>query len=251
MPAAGRAAGEPAGPARGDPLVIDGAAKSFGQIAVLRDVSFRVEAGQVVGLLGSNGAGKSTLCNILSGLVRCDRGAVSLDGADLGRIPVAERARLGVGRSFQTPRLFPSLSLRENLAITDAIGHGEAGEILRALAITGSDAQISRDNDFFARRLTEVARAVALGRHVLLLDEPLAGLTEDQHAIVLALARSAAQRGSRVVLVEHLVPAVAPVVDKLVVLAGGIVIADGPPAEVLADEAVIEAYLGSALVVES
>lgn len=245
------ASGEQARPARGEPLIIDGVQRSFGQVSVLRGVSFRVEPGQVVGLLGSNGAGKTTLCNILSGLLRSDQGTVSLGRADLARASITERTRLGVGRSFQTPRLFPSLSLRENLAVASAIDHGEAGDILRALAVTGSDAQISREADFFARRLTEVARAVVLGHQILLLDEPLAGLTEDQHAIVLGLARKAAEGGSRVVLVEHLIPAVAPFVDKLVVLARGVVIADGAPTAVLANEAVIEAYLGSALVVES
>jgi len=242
-------AGHP--PPGGGPLVIDAVGKAFGQVTVLRGVSFQVEPGQVVGLLGANGAGKSTLCNILSGLLRPDQGAVSLGGTDLARIPVTERSRLGVGRSFQTPRLFPTLSLRDNLAVSTAIGHGQAGQILHALAVEGADTRVSRESEFFARRLAEVARAVFLGRQLLLLDEPLAGLTEDQHTVVLGLARQAARSGSRVILVEHLVPVVAPVVDKLVVLAGGVVIADGPPAEVLADAAVIDAYLGSALVVES
>jgi branched-chain amino acid transport system permease protein len=248
------AAPAPAGRKRhagGEPLVIDGVMKAFGEVEVLRGVSFRVEAGQVVGLLGSNGAGKSTLCNILSGLLAPDQGAVTLGRANLARASIVDRSRLGVGRSFQTPRLFPSLSLTENLSVADVIGHGRAGGILQALGLAAPHTKVSRDNDFFARRLTEVARAVALGSQILLLDEPLAGLTEEQHAVVLDLAREAASGGSRVVLVEHLVPAIAPCVDKLVVLAGGVVIADGAPAEVLADEAVIAAYLGSALVVES
>jgi branched-chain amino acid transport system permease protein len=248
----GRILPPPSGPPPGGgPLVIDGVGKAFGHVTVLRGVSFQVEPGQVVGLLGANGAGKSTLCNILSGLLQPDHGALLLGGTDLARIPVTERARLGVGRSFQTPRLFPSLSLRDNLAVSTAIGHGQAGQILDALAVADADTRVSRESEFFARRLAEVARAVFLGRQLLLLDEPLAGLTEDQHTVVLGLARQAAQAGSRVILVEHLVPVVAPVVDKLVVLAGGVVIADGPPAEVLADAAVIDAYLGSALVVES
>ncbi len=124
-------------PPGGGPLVIDGVGKAFGHVTVLRGVSFQVEPGQVVGLLGANGAGKSTLCNILSGLLQPDQGAVLLGGTDLARIPVTERARLGVGRSFQTPRLFPTLSLRDNLAVSTAIGHGQAGEILHALAVAG------------------------------------------------------------------------------------------------------------------
>lgn len=238
-------------PPGGGPLVIDGLRKRFGKLDVLRGVSFRVEPGQVVGLLGSNGAGKSTLCNILSGLVTPDLGAVTLGPVDLAHASVVGRSRLGIGRSFQTPRLFASLSLTENLSVADAISHGQAGMILQSLALTPPRAQVSRDSDFFGRRLTEVARAVALGHQILLLDEPLAGLTEEQHAVVLDLAREAARGGSRVILVEHLVPAVSPFVDKLVVLADGVVIADGPPARVLADEMVIRAYLGSALAVES
>lgn len=234
----------------GPPLAVNGVTRSFGEVQVLRGVSFQVEPGQVVGLIGSNGAGKSTLCNILSGLLTADQGSIRIGPNDLAHTPAAERARSGVGRSFQTPRLFASLTLRENLSASQAIGHVRAGTILRELALRVDPARVARDDDFFACRLTEVARAAALGGELLLLDEPLAGLTEQQHAIVLGLARQAADAGSRVILVEHLIPAITPYVDKLVVLAGGVVIADGPPSTVLADEAVIRAYLGSALAVE-
>lgn len=234
-----------------EPLILDGVVKSFGKIDVLKGVSFQVRPGEVVGLLGSNGAGKSTLCNILSGIFPASGGSLKLGEIDMTHLSMVDRSLLGVGRSFQTPRLFPSLSLMENLAVSETIGYRRAAEILQSLSISGDDARISRESDFFARRLTEVARAAALGSQLLLLDEPLAGLTEEQHDVVLDLARGAALNGSRVIVVEHLIPVVAPVVDRLIVLAGGVVIADGIAADVLADENVIQAYLGNALVVES
>jgi branched-chain amino acid transport system permease protein len=232
-----------------EPLVLDRVRKSFGQVEVLRAVSFEIRAGEVVGLLGVNGAGKSTLCNLLSGLLPADGGAMRIGATELSAMSAAQRAAFGVGRSFQTPRLFASLSLAENLAVVSGISRREAVDTLAAAAVRADPARVSARAEFFARRLTEVARAMAMGTRLLLLDEPLAGLSEEEHAVVLGMARLAADQGSRVLIVEHLVPAIAPVADRLVVLAGGEVIADGPPREVLVHEGVVRSYLGQSAAV--
>lgn len=230
----------------GGDLVLRGVQKSFGRLEVLKDVNFTVRPGEVLGIVGPNGAGKSTLCNLISGVEPTTGGVISLGEVDLTSIPARKRTEHGIGRSFQTPRLFASLSLTKNLALAaPGVGEETAKTALAALGITDAHLRRGDDSQFFARRLTEVVKATAQGTSVLLLDEPLAGLTSDEHASVLALAREAANAGACVIIVEHLIPVLAPAVDRIVALADGRVIADGAPADVLVDEAVVEAYLGS------
>jgi branched-chain amino acid transport system ATP-binding protein len=121
---------------------------------------------------------------------------------------------------------------------------------LRSIGIPNAGRRRGDDAQFFARRLTEVKKASAVGRSVLILDEPLAGLTSEEHAIVLSMARQAADSGACVAIVEHLIPVLAPAVDRIVALANGRIIADGPPREVLQVESVVEAYLGVPHVME-
>ncbi len=222
--------------------------KSFGQARVLTGVSFTVSPGEVVGVVGPNGAGKSTICNLISGVERVSGGSISIDSVDVASSSVHGRAAHGVGRSFQNPRLFRSLSLVENLDLCSGLGRPEARTAVTSMGINDPDERYGDDPDFYARRLVEVAKAVYLGESVLLLDEPLAGLTPDQHDVVLTMARQAADLGASVVIVEHLIPVIAPVVDRLVVLLDGRIIADGPARDVLTDDAVVDAYLGSAAV---
>lgn len=228
-------------------LRIEGISKSFGTLQVLRDVNFEVRPGEVVGILGPNGAGKTTLCNLISGIEPATSGAITLDNVDVGRLPVRKRSREGIGRSFQTPRLFDSLSLMHNLMLASRqMSEATADEALAAMAIPNSRSRRGDDSQFFARRLTEVLKASVHASSLLMLDEPLAGLTSDEHEIVLGMARRKAQEGACVLIVEHLIPVLAPAVDRIVVLHDGQIIANGPPAEVLKNEAVIEAYLGTA-----
>jgi branched-chain amino acid transport system permease protein len=220
--------------------------KSFGRLEVLRGVSFSVRPGEVVGILGPNGAGKSTLCNLISGVEPPSGGAITLDGTELTGVPVHRKASHGMGRSFQTPRLFPSLSLAQNLTLArQHLGELTAEELLLKLGVQDARHRRGDDSQFFARRLTEVTKATMQGSSVLMLDEPLAGLTASEHEIVLGMARHAANAGACVVIVEHLIPVIAPMVDRMVVLHEGRIIADGAPTAVLEQEAVIEAYLGA------
>jgi branched-chain amino acid transport system permease protein len=225
-------------------LRVDHVAKSFGAVEVLTDVSFAVRPGEIVAVVGPNGAGKSTLCNIVSGLEPVSAGDVRLDDESLIGVPVRGRAARGIGRTFQTPRLFVSLTLTENLVAGGSFTRADARRALQAVGIDDVDRRYGDDSDFFARRLGEVARAMRQGSTLLLLDEPLAGLTDGEQDVVLDLARAAAARGSAVLLIEHLIPKIAPVADRMVVLADGRVIADGRPGEVLALESVMDSYLG-------
>jgi branched-chain amino acid transport system permease protein len=228
-------------------LRITGVSKSFGPLAVLRDVTFEVRPGEVVGILGPNGAGKTTLCNLISGIEPATSGSISLDGQEVSRLPVRKRSAVGMGRSFQTPRLFESLTLMQNLMLgAKALDEGVADGALAAMSIPNSRERRGDDSQFFARRLTEVLKANVQATSLLMLDEPLAGLTSEEHEIVLGMARRKAEEGACVLIVEHLIPVLAPAVDRIVVLHGGRIIADGPPEEVLKNETVVEAYLGSA-----
>jgi ABC-type branched-subunit amino acid transport system ATPase component/ABC-type uncharacterized transport system permease subunit len=225
-------------------LQVEDVAKSFGAVEVLSGVTFHVRPGEILAVVGPNGAGKSTLCNIVSGLEGVSAGRVLLDGVPLTSLPIRRRTAYGIGRTFQTPRLFSSLTLTENLVATGAFTSESAVKALEAVGIVNPDDRYGDDSDFFARRLSEVARAMRQGSTLLLLDEPLAGLTDGEQDIIIKLARAAAAGGSAVLLIEHLIPKIAPVVDRMVVLFEGNVIADGQPDDVLALEAVMDSYLG-------
>ena len=230
-----------------DGLKVAAVSKSFGPLHVLRDVHFEIRPGEVVGILGPNGAGKTTLCNLISGLEAPSSGLITLDGADVTHLPARKRSAAGFGRSFQAPRLFPSLTLMQNLMLgSRQIEETAADRALASMAIPHSSTRRGDDSQFFARRLTEVLKASLQAESLLILDEPLAGLTSEEHDIVLGMARQKAQDGACVLIVEHLIPVLAPAVDRIVVLHEGRIIADGKPATVLKDEAVVEAYLGSA-----
>ena len=219
--------------------------KRFGSLSVLNGVSFHIRPGEVVGIIGPNGAGKSTLCNLISGVEQVTAGTIKLDGRAIEGERLHERITLGIGRSFQTPRLFPSLSLADNLRLSQhEMSLSTAESVLGMVGMPDGGRRRGDDPQFFARRLTEIAKATIIGRSVLILDEPLAGLADLEHEIVLGLARGAANEGVCVAIVEHLVPVLAPAVDRMVVLHEGRIIADGPPAVVLKHGEVIDAYLG-------
>jgi branched-chain amino acid transport system permease protein len=218
--------------------------KSFGGLTVLRDVSFTVEPGEVVGLVGPNGAGKSTICNIIAGTMQPDGGTVYLGDQRMGHMPPHKRTRAGLGRTYQTPKAFPSLTLAENVAIAGSrIGTSEAAELLRSYGV----ATPSKRGDaatLVERRIVEIARLTPLEPGWVVLDEPLAGLdAEDQQRLLSLIDRLTAQ-GTGVLIVEHLIPVIAPRTNRIVVLDGGRLIADGPPEEVLQSQEVVDAYLG-------
>lgn len=232
------------------PLRVESVAKAFGGLHVLSDVTIRVEPGEIVGLVGPNGAGKSTICNIVAGVIGPDSGLVALGSRRVDGLPPYRRARLGLGRTFQTPRVFPTLNLAENVAIA---GRGpltaDPAALLRELGVAAPDRNGARAS-LFERRMVEVARLAATRPRWVLLDEPLAGLTGDEHDVILRLVRRFADAGACVVIIEHLIPAIAPVTDRMIVLSGGRLIGDGEPRAVLRQPEVVDAYLGQPVALE-
>jgi branched-chain amino acid transport system permease protein len=222
-------------------LHVAGLSVAFGGVRALREVTLEVGEGELVGLIGPNGAGKTTLVDAVSGFVGYT-GRVELAGADLSGLPPYERARRGLGRTWQSTELFDDLDVQENLTVA-----ARGGPTARALALVGMDwaaeampAQLSMGQ----RKLVGVARALAARPRLLCLDEPAAGLDTRESAELGACLRGLADQGQSMLLIEHDMGLVLGICDRVVVLEFGQVIADGPPAVVRTDPQVIAAYLG-------
>ncbi|MGH7080833.1 MAG: ABC transporter ATP-binding protein [Acetobacteraceae bacterium] len=225
---------------------------AFGGVRALDSVSFAVTAGAVFGIIGPNGAGKTTLLNAISGVCRPRSGQLHFDGRNITGQPPYRLARLGIARTFQIVRPFARMTVRENVEVGAMFGttrRGSAGSAAaEALVRTGLDAKA----DFMPPQLTlaerkrlEVARAIAMRPRVLLLDEVFAGLNHSEVAHAIELVRKIRGDGLTVIIIEHVMKAVLALCDRLLVLNFGTKLAEGPVADVIADPAVVQAYLGS------
>jgi branched-chain amino acid transport system ATP-binding protein len=222
----------------------------FGGVTALADVSVDVAEAEVVGIIGPNGAGKSTALNALSGFVRPTSGSMRLRGESLERMTPATRARRGIGRTFQTPRLFPGLTVAQNLQVTgrQRSRQHSFGGVTEVLALCGISDLAGRPTDVLTageRRFAELARALMLGPDVLLLDEPATGLrSQEVHQFGSILRHLRDTYGTAALLVSHDLQIVYDCCASVVVFNEGRVLTVGTPRQVRADPAVIQAYFG-------
>ncbi len=225
----------------------------FGGLAALSDVSFAVKEGEILGLVGPNGAGKTTLFNAISGLVR-PRGRILFAGRDITGRPLYQRARIGIGRTFQIPQPMQRLSLRENLEVAQVFGAGghdpaRIDQILTVMELThkaGADAASALTLQELKR--LEVAKALAIRPRLLLLDEVLAGLeSRAKHCFMLKLRELHALFALTIVIVEHDIETISNLCSRAVVLNFGRQIADGTPEAVFRDPEVVKSYTGGGL----
>jgi branched-chain amino acid transport system ATP-binding protein len=240
--------------ANGTPvLAAIGARKRFGALVVLQDVDFAVGAGEAVGIVGPNGAGKTTLLNVLAGSLQPNAGSISFHGSDVTAAGAAQRCRLGIARAHQVPRPFGGMTVFENVLVAAVTGGGRKGSqaherSIASLELCGLLASANRQAETLGlldRKRLELARALATDPVVLLLDEIGAGLTDAEAGELVGTIRDLRRREIAIVWIEHIVHVLVQVVGRLVCMDAGRVIADGEPEAVMANAAVIDAYLGS------
>ena len=232
-------------------LIADGLSVQFGGLKALADVSLSVRAGEILGIIGPNGAGKTTLFNALNGIITPSSGTVSYDGRRLSGLPPEAICALGIGRTFQTVRSFPRLTLLENVVVGAFVRHRDNASALAAakaaLVRTGLSDRASAPASTLTNRelrLMELARALAGGPGLILMDESFAGLSTDDIEAMLPLLRKLRDEGLTIVIIEHTMQAMVRLADRFLVLDHGVVIADGMPQDVVRDREVIAAYLG-------
>lgn len=234
-------------------LELSGVQKKFGGLAAVSNVSWAMEQGEIVGLLGPNGSGKTTVLNMISGALSPTAGQISLAGRTISGLAPNRIAHMGVARTFQLVRILPSLSVLDNVVASVAFGRSrhwgeEARRIamdnLKAVGLADSAGENAGALTYIDQKRVELARALAAEPSLLLLDEWLSGLNPTELRTGIDLILSLKSKGTTILLVEHIMDAVHALCERAIVMNAGEVIADGPTAAVLKEAAVIKAYLG-------
>jgi len=233
-------------------LALDKISKRFGAIVIAEAVDLALGDNEALGIIGPNGAGKTTLFGIISGTVMPDSGRVLYDGTDITRLPPAPRCVMGIGRSFQIPLPFGGMNVFENLVVAAAFGagrrerdaYGSCMEVLERCGLADKANRPAGSLTLLDRKRLELARALATGPRVLLLDEVAGGLTERECHALIDLIREVKQSGVSIIWIEHVVHALIASIDRLLVLHNGTFIAEGDPATVIKSPQVSEIYMG-------
>jgi branched-chain amino acid transport system ATP-binding protein len=236
----------------GSLLEVQRISKSFSGLRAVQNVSFAVPEGEIVGLIGPNGAGKTTCFNLIAGVYRPDAGSVRLSGEDIGGWRPDQVCRAGLARTFQLVKPFADLTVTENVIVgalnncrTVAEAREKSASVIEKLGLGRKRDQVAKALTLPERKLLEVARALATGPRILLLDEVMAGLRPTEMNTMVALFRELnASTGLTILLIEHVMRAVMALSRTVVVLHHGQVIASGTPDQVTRDPAVLESYLG-------
>jgi len=252
-----------------DPILrVDTLSKSFGGVRAVRDLAFAVSAGEILGLIGPNGSGKSTTVNVLAGVFPPTSGSIVLGGKAIERLPEAKRVSMGLSRTFQTARVFPEFTVRQHVAMgchtireinpfasilpfgswrreQDDIDR-QVDDVLHLCALHRVAERSVASLSSGQQRFLMIATALAARPRILLVDEPAAGLVEHERQELAELIRGIRRRGIAIVIIEHHMALIMALCDRIVVLNFGAKIAEGSPAEIRANPAVIDAYLGEA-----
>ena len=227
--------------------------KAFGAVRIAEDISFEIPEGEVVGIIGPNGAGKTTLFGLLAGTMALDSGRISFGGRDVTDLPTHDRARLGIARTYQIPRPFTHMTVRENLRVAALFaGQLEPAEcdewVTQVLDFTG----LAREGHLLAGRLSllgrkrhELARALSTRPSLLLIDEVAAGLTDAEVDDFIDLVKRIRSAGITVIWIEHVMKTMLRATDRLLALSGGHIIAQGTPNHVINTPEVQRVYLGA------
>jgi branched-chain amino acid transport system ATP-binding protein len=231
--------------------------KDFGGLRAVADVSFEVAPGEVLGIAGPNGAGKTTLFDVITGHTRATAGEVLLAGRAITDQPMHARARLGLARTFQQPTVARSLTVAENMLLAAAFGRPRASgrggpaardvaaEYLEFVGLTGKAPVQSDLLGVYDRKTLMLGTALATGASALLLDEPFGGLSPAEIGRTIDLIGRTRERGLAIVCIEHVMRALTTIADRIMVMHHGAVFFEGTPSQMLADEKVIEVYLGA------
>lgn len=234
-------------------LQVEGVSKRFGGLQALKDVTFDLPDGQILGLIGPNGAGKTTLFNVINGVYRPDEGRVIFRGEDVTGMKSYDLASHGLARTHQIVRPLNDLSVRENVMVGACFGHENSGlidaaavadEILDFVGLADRAGQLAGSLNVGQKKRLELARSLAARPYLLLLDEVLAGLNPSEITQMVETVRQIREQGITIIMIEHVMHAVMNVSDHMIVLDYGEQIATGTPEEIANNEKVIEAYLG-------
>jgi len=248
-------------------LALENVTHLFGGLAAVRNLSFTVESGVIRGLIGPNGSGKSTVFNIISGYLELSSGRIRFESRDITNRSTPSLVELGIARTFQATQIFDDLTVEENLTVSSQVIHREslaksflrsalldrdethlrirAAEILELVGLSGAARCTARDLPYREQKMLALANTIATGARLLMLDEPMAGLTMQETRAAMDVIRWARDKGATILLIEHDMRCIMQLCDSIVVLDHGEKICDGTPDEVRRNPQVIEIYLGA------